>query len=108
MRELARSGTAFTTLSPEDAVASTLSSPNIVLRETRESVWNGAHRLPPRSLILLRVENARRQSKDPAFGFFASAWNRCPAHGFVPALLAEIWRRARERADYPVARDQNP
>jgi hypothetical protein len=49
-------------------------------------------------VVLLEVESARQQSLDPGFAFFAGAWNQCPAHSIVPALLAEVWKAARTNA----------
>ena len=95
MRELARSGSNLKQLGPQEAVARTLRAPERVLREARDGARIGNLRLQARSLILFGVETARRQRPDPGFGFFASAWNRCPAHAFVPALLDEVWREAK-------------
>jgi hypothetical protein len=72
-----------------------LRGPDRVIREARDGARVGAIRLRARSLVMLAVEAARRQRPDPGFGFFASAWNRCPAHSLVPALLAEIWQQAK-------------
>jgi hypothetical protein len=44
---------------------------------------------------LLAVESARQQRPDSGIAFFGGAWNQCPAHGIVPALLAEVWKAAR-------------
>jgi hypothetical protein len=108
MRKLARSGDHLAELGPQDAVARTLRGPARVVREARDGARvvrearDGARvgnvRLRARSLVMLAVEAARRQRPDPGFGFFASAWNRCPAHSVVPALLAEVWREAKNDA----------
>ena len=90
----ARAGDNLKQLSPQDVVARTLRAPERIIREARDGARIGNLRLRARSLILFGVEAARRQSPDPGFGFFASAWNRCPAHAFVPALLGEVWRAA--------------
>jgi hypothetical protein len=94
MRKLAASGDNLAKLGPQDALARTLRSPPRVIRETRDSTRVGNLRLQARSLVMLAVEAARRQRPDPGFGFFASAWNRCPAHSLVPALLAQVWQEA--------------
>ena len=99
MRELAKSGSNLKQLDPQDAVARALRAPERVLREARDGARIGNLRLRARSLILFGVEAARRQSPDPGFGFFASAWNRCPAHAFVPALLGEVWREAKNNPE---------
>jgi uncharacterized membrane-anchored protein YhcB (DUF1043 family) len=92
MRRLARRGNK---LSPQEAVAATLRAPNRVIRETRDGGLVGDVRLHPRTLVILGLEAARRQRPDTGLGFFADSWNRCPAHGIVPALLAEIWKKAK-------------
>jgi hypothetical protein len=95
MRKLAGRADNLTKLGPYDAVARTLRGPDRVIREARDGARVGTVSLRARSLVMLAVEAARRQRPDPGFGFFASAWNRCPAHSLVPALLAEIWQQAK-------------
>jgi hypothetical protein len=95
MRKLARSGNGLRQLSPEEAVAQTLRAPPRAVREARDSVGAGSVRVRERSIILLGVESARKQGSDSGIAFFAGQWNECPAHAFVPALLAEIWKAAR-------------
>ncbi|WLB09525.1 hypothetical protein QIH87_47670 [Bradyrhizobium elkanii] len=95
MRDLAHGGDNLTRLGPQDALAQTLRAPARVVREARDAGRVGQIDLGPRSLVLLSVEKARRQRPDPGFAFFASAWNRCPAHSIVPAMLADIWQAAK-------------
>jgi hypothetical protein len=95
MRRLARHGDNLAKIEPQDALAHSLRAPARVVREARDEVRAGPVRLPARSLVLLAVESARRQHPVPSFAFFASAWNRCPAHSIVPALLAGVWQAAR-------------
>jgi hypothetical protein len=95
MRRLACQGDNLAKIEPQDALVQTLRAPARVLREARDGGRAGPVRLRARSLVLLAVENARRQHPVPSFAFFASAWNRCPAHSLVPALLADVWRAAR-------------
>lgn len=94
MRKLAAAGDNLAKLGPQDALARTLRAPPRVIREARDGTRVGNVRLRARTLVMLAVETARRERPDPGFGFFASAWNRCPAHSIVPALLAEVWREA--------------
>jgi len=94
MRKLAGAGDNLAKLGPQDALARTLRGPPRVISEARDGTRVGNVRLRARSLVMLAVEAARRQRPDPGFGFFASAWNCCPAHSIVPALLAEVWREA--------------
>ncbi|MFL5042709.1 MAG: hypothetical protein ACJ8D0_23150 [Xanthobacteraceae bacterium] len=95
MRKLARSETRLRQLSPDEAVAQTLRAPQRAVREARDSVCAGSIRVRERSIILLGVESARKHGSDPGIAFFTGQWNECPAHAFVPALLAEIWKTAR-------------
>lgn len=95
MRELARKDNNLKELSPRQAVTRTLRAPERVVREARDGGSVGNIRLHARSLVIFCVEAARLQSLDIGFGFFASEWNRCPAHAIVPALLAEIWQQAK-------------
>jgi hypothetical protein len=76
-------------------VAQTLRAPAHAVREARDSVRVGNVRVRERSIILLGVECARKNGADPGIAFFTGQWNECPAHAFVPALLAEIWKTAR-------------
>jgi hypothetical protein len=94
MRKLALSGDNLKELGPEDAVARTLRGPARVIREVRDGARIGNVRLRARSLVVLGVEAARRQSPYPGIDFFAVAWNRCPAQSMVPALLGEVWQEA--------------
>lgn len=95
MRRLARHGDNLAKIGPQDALSHSLRAPARVVREARDGGCAGTVRLRARSLVLLAVESARRQRPDPTFAFFASAWNRCPAHSVVPVLLAEVWQTAR-------------
>ena len=52
-------------------------------------------RLGARTLVIFGLEAARQRKPDSGIGFFADGWNRCPAHAIVPALLAEIWKKAK-------------
>jgi hypothetical protein len=93
MRKLA--GSRLRQLSPEEAAAQTLRAPPRAVREARERVRAGNVLARERSIILLGVESARKHGSDPGIAFFAGQWNQCPAHAFVPALLAEVWKTAR-------------
>lgn len=95
MRRLAQTSDNLETLSPQEAIASTLRAPKMVVRETRDGGRVCGTRLSARTLIILRLESARRQNPEAGIEFFAKGWNQCPAHGIVPALLAEIWKKAK-------------
>ena len=95
MRELASRGDNLVRIEPQDALAHSLRAPARVFREARDGARAGSVRLPARSLVLLAMASAHRQHPVPSFAFAASAWNRCPAHSIVPALLMDVWQRAR-------------
>lgn len=98
MRGLARQGDNLAKIGPQEALAQSLRAPAVVVREARDGGRAGPVRLRARSVVLLGVERARSRSPDPGFAFFAGAWNRCPAHGVVPALLAKVWQAAKDTA----------
>jgi hypothetical protein len=95
MRRLARSGNNLEKIGPREAVAATLRAPDRVIRETRDGGLVGGTRLGARTLVIFGLEAARQRKPDSGIGFFADGWNRCPAHAIVPALLAEIWKKAK-------------
>lgn len=95
MRGLADQGDSLAKIEPRDALARTLRAPARVVREARDEGRVGMVGLRARALVLLAVESARQQCPDPGFAFFAGAWNQCPAHSIVPALLADVWQAAR-------------
>jgi hypothetical protein len=98
MRSLAGQGDNLAKVKPQEALARTLRAPAHVVREVRDGGSAGPFRLRARSLVLLAVESAHQQSPDPGIAFFAGAWNQCPAHRIVPALLADVWEAARTDA----------
>jgi hypothetical protein len=95
MRRLARARDNLQKLSPQEAIASTLRAPKQVVRETRDAGRVCGMHLGARTLVVLRLECARRQKPDAGIEFFAKGWNQCPAHAIVPALLADVWKKAK-------------
>src|SRR4029079_12687553 len=95
MYRLAQTSDNLDRLSPQEAIASTLRAPKQVVRETRDAARVCGTHLGARTLVILRLETARRQKSDVGIEFFAKSWNQCPAHAIVPALLAEIWKKAK-------------
>jgi hypothetical protein len=98
MRRLARARDNLQKLSPQEAIASTLRAPKQVVRETRDAGRVCGMHLGARTLVVLRLECARRQKPDAGIEFFAKGWNQCPAHAIVPALLADVWKKAKADA----------
>ena len=95
MRRLAQTSDNLEKLNPQEAIASTLRAPKQVVRETRDGGHVCGTHLGARTLVVLRLETARRQKPEAGIEFFAKGWNQCPAHGIVPALLADIWKKAK-------------
>ncbi|MFY9687590.1 MAG: hypothetical protein WAJ88_17460 [Pseudolabrys sp.] len=95
MRRLAQTGDNLQRLSPQEAIASTLRAPKQVVRETRDGGRVYGTHLGARTLVILRLETARRKKPEAGIEFFAKGWNQCPAHAIVPALLAEVWKKAK-------------
>jgi hypothetical protein len=95
MRRLAGSGGTLGRLSPAEATARTLRGPGRVLREVQGAAVQALGiRLRERSLVILALEDARKNGAGADLFFFSGEWNRCPAHALVPAMLAEVWRAA--------------
>ncbi len=100
MRELALHGDNLAKIEPPEAVIRTLRAPARVVREARDGDFIGLLRLRSRTLILLALEDAhQRHARNLGLAFFAGAWNQCPAHGLVPALLGKVWEAAKTRAE---------
>jgi hypothetical protein len=95
MRRLAQASDNLEKLSPQEAIAATLHAPKQVVRETRDGGRVCGTHLGARTLVVLRLETARRQKPEAGIEFFAKGWNQCPAHAIVPALLAEVWKKAK-------------
>jgi hypothetical protein len=98
MRRLGRARDNLQKLSPQEAIASTLRAPKRVVRETRDAGRVCGMHLGARTLVVLGLECARRQKPDAGIEFFAKGWNQCPAHAIVPALLADVWKKAKAGA----------
>jgi hypothetical protein len=95
MRRLAQARDNLEELGPQEAIARTLRAPKQVVRETRDGARVCGTHLGARTLVVLRLEAARRQKPEAGIEFFAKGWNQCPAHAIVPALLTEIWKKAK-------------
>ena len=80
--------------SPAAAVAATLVAPKQVLRQPVGAGVCAAGEFTADTLVLLRLDKAR--ARDPGYRtvFMAGTWSACPASGWVPALLAAVWRGA--------------
>jgi hypothetical protein len=95
MRKLAATRGALARYAPEEAASLSLSAPDTVPREAVDRGVNGVTGYRPGTLVLLQLEKARERTLSPEMAFMTSGWSRCPAHAWVPALLAAVWERAR-------------
>jgi hypothetical protein len=94
MRRLAAEPGAPLRYAPDDAAALSLSAPATVLREATGAGAVGGARYREGTLVMLELEAARAQSLRFDLALMSCSWSRCPAHRWVPELLAAVWARA--------------
>lgn len=94
MRRLAAISGAFVRYAPEEAASLCLSAPDSVPREAVAAGSTSIASFREGTLVLLRLEKARERTLRPDIAFMTGTWSRCPAHKWVPALLAAVWQRA--------------
>ena len=94
MAALAAAPGALRDVPPGQAASRCLVAPTRVLRqaEARGEIAEGSFR--PGTLVLLNLEAARARTLRQDIAFLAGGWSACPAHNWVPALLAAVWQRA--------------
>lgn len=76
------------------AVGAALGAPRQVLRQPVARLDSEAGRLEPDTLVVLQLDAANAAQPSYDLVFMQSAWSRCPAHRWVPALLTAVWTRA--------------
>ena len=94
MRALYADPSARARLTPEAAAAQCLVAPEQVVRQPTEAGASLAGDFGDSTLILLQLNAANARSPGPEMAFMTQNWARCPAHAWVPALLAAVWRAA--------------
>jgi hypothetical protein len=94
MRALWADASARARLTPEAAAAQCLFAPVQVVRQPTRAGASLAGEFGDATLILLRLRDANDRSPSPEMAFMTQSWARCPAHAWVPALLAAVWRAA--------------
>ena len=94
MRALWAEPSARNRLTPEAAAAQCLVAPQQVVRQPTKSGAALAGDFSDATLILLQLGAANARSPSPETAFMTQTWARCPAHAWVPALLAAVWRAA--------------
>lgn len=80
-------------LSREAVLGRTLTAPETLLRQVRSplSTPSAPRRLVPGDLVVMRLARAARDSGDQRLAFMDESWARCPAQGFILALLVAVW-----------------
>ena len=86
-------------LSPEAAAAQCLVAPVQVMRQPKVAGHASAGDFDEATLVLLQLRVAQARSPGARTAFMAGSWSRCPAHAWIPALLAEVWRGASASGD---------
>lgn len=97
MADLAARPGALARYAPEEAATICLEAPESVLRQAVAAGTTAAGFFRPGTLVAFDLEAARAASLRPDVTFLTGGWSRCPAHAWVPALLAAVWRRAAQR-----------
>jgi hypothetical protein len=95
MRALYADPGARARLTPEAAAAQCLVAPQQVVRQPTKAGDSLAGDFGDSTLILLQLDAANARAPGPEMAFMTGTWAQCPAHAWVPALLAAVWRAAK-------------
>lgn len=95
MRALAASGVDRLGDDADAIVARCLVAPDSAIRWCSASGAFMRRRIRRGTLIQFQLEKMRGAGAGNAATFHVGEWSECPAVGFVPRLLAEIWRESR-------------
>jgi len=96
MRALYADPSARARLTPEAAAAQCLVAPTQVVRQPTRGGESLAGEFGDSTLILLQLDAANARAPSAEMAFMTGTWAQCPAHAWVPALLAAVWRAAKE------------
>lgn len=94
MRNLAAAPGGLARHAPAEAASLCLAAPPRVLRRATAPGTTAHGTFRDGTLVLLCTEAARAQSLAHDVAFLTGSWSRCPAHRWVPVLLAAVWARA--------------
>jgi hypothetical protein len=75
--------------------------PRLALRRPNVKIDVPETRKPLRRGAIVRLDRSKAQLLDRGLVFSEGSWAACPAREWVPALLAEIWRRSIAAAGSP-------
>jgi hypothetical protein len=96
------------TASARAILSGALTAPDAVLRRSPVHADTAAGLVAPGTLVMLRTGPATELSGDSRIALMSASWSFCPAHRTVPAMLAEIWRRATGETPEPASRPAEP
>ena len=96
MRRLRADPGARPRLSEESILTQCMVAPRRVLREATEPFETppAGRQVRRGTLVVMELDQARERAPDSAVTFMSESWSRCPASGFVAALLLAVWREA--------------
>ena len=94
MRSLYADPGARSTLSPVAAAEKCLRAPVSLYRQATAPGSLFGTTFARHSLFVLNIGAASQQPEGRALVFMDDTWSRCPAAGWVPAMLEGVWRRA--------------
>jgi hypothetical protein len=98
MRALGAAPGGVVRYTPQEAASLCLAAPPRVLRHATARGATARGEFRPGTLVVFGLEAARARTLAHDVAFLTANWSRCPAHGWVPALLASVWQRAAETA----------
>jgi len=98
MAILARSRDALALVPADIAASRCLAAPSPVIRQASSAGMTAQGDFRPGTLVLLDLEAARARTLRSDMAFLTAGWSACPAHAWVPALLAAVWRHAANRS----------
>ena len=81
-------------LSTEAVIARCLVAPPAVLRQATRTGTTASGGIRAGTLIALELEAARSRNPGAEIVFMSGTWSKCPASGWVPALLRVVWETA--------------
>jgi hypothetical protein len=81
-------------LSAEEAAERSLFAPGSLYRQATANGQLGNCPFSKDALFVLSVGEACRKPGGRSLVFMDDTWSRCPANGWVPAMLQGVWRRA--------------
>ena len=85
-------------LSEDRIVDQCLVAPRRVMRQATDEFESpiGGGRIRPGTLVLMSLDQARKQIPGGDISFMTERWSKCPAHSWVPSLLQAVWKKAEE------------